>query len=167
MDIAEEIKSLEQEIAEYKDLVDKKTNRLNRLYQKQASSIEDIKKKDSNFGKYYKRVDHTVTLYHPQEYGTHYCSFNWENDIVYEGFYCTYQWKGTPGTGFSFDLQYPVHQRHLLSDFVEITKEEFEKEVMILMNDIMEFVKTDKFLPNDKEARNGLYEPAKAKKQWL
>lgn len=167
MDITEEIKKLENEISEHEALISMKTSKLNKLRRKQSKTVEEIKKNDPCMGKYYKRVDETITLYHPQEYGTRYSAFDWRNDIVYEGLYCTYTWIGTCGSSFHFDLQQSVHQENLLNDFVEITKEEFEEGVKNFMNDIMEFVKTDKFLPNDKELRKGLYEPAKAKKNWL
>ena len=165
MNIKEEIRQLKREIAEYNKVLDEKTSRLLELEVKMADSIDEVKKKDKYIGKYYKRVTDRTILYHPQEYGSHYCAFDWRSHIVYEGLYCTYRDCGTEGTEFKFGLQAPIAQDYLVNDFVEITKEEFEEELKTLMNDVMDIFKTDTFYPNDKKAR--IYETVKAKNKWL
>jgi hypothetical protein len=167
MDTKSEILQLKREISEQSQLIDQKKTILARLERQMMNTAKEIKKNDPYIGKYYKQVSETVIWYHPQEYGEHYTSFDWVNNIVYEGLYCTYKWKGTTGTGFSFDLQQPIDQRHLISDFVEVTKEEFEEGVKQFMNDILEIVKTDTYHQNDTEARKGIYETVKAKNKWL
>ena len=166
MNIKEEIRQLKREIADCNKVLDEKTSRLLALEVKMADSIDEVKKNDKYIGKYYKRVtDRTIQLYHPQEYGIHYCAFDWRSHIVYEGLYCTYRDCGTEGTEFKFGLQAPIAQDYLINDFVEITKEEFEEELKTLMNDVMDIFKTDTFYPNNDEAR--LYETVKAKNQWI
>ena len=167
MDIKSEMLQLKREISEQTQLIDQKKIILARLERRVMDTAEEIKKNDPYIGKYYKKVSDTVIWYHPQNYGGHYSAFDWVNDIVYEGLYCTYTWKGTTGTGFSFDLQQPVHQHYLISDFVEVTKEEFEEGVKQFMNDILEIINTDTFYQNDKEMRKGIYETVKAKNKWL
>ena len=171
MDIKKEIKKeidqLKEEISEHNRIVEAKTEKLSVLERQLADTVEEIKKNDHYIGKYYKRTTQTICWYHPQEYGVHYTCFDWVNEIVYEGLYCTYIWKGTSGTGFSFNLQQPVHQKELISDFVEVTKEEFEEGVKQFMNDILEIVNTDTYHQNDTEARKGIYETVKAKRKWL
>lgn len=167
MDIKEEINQLKNEISEHNRIVEEKTEKLSVLERQMANTVKEIKKKDPYIGKYYKRITQTICWYHPQEYGEHYTSFDWVNNIVYEGLYCTYEWKGTTGTGFSFNLQQPIDQEYLISAFVEVTKEEFEEGVKQFMNDILEIVKTDTYHQNDTEARKGIYETVKAKNKWL
>ena len=165
--VKSEILKLKREISEQTQLIDQKKTMLGKLERRMMDTAEEIKKNDPYIGKYYKKVSETIIWYHPQNYGEHYSAFDWRNHIVYEGLYCTYAWKGTTGTGFSFNLQAPIDQDYLISDFVEVTKEEFEEGVKQFMNDILEIINTDTFYQNDKEMRKGIYETVKAKRKWL
>ena len=144
-ELTKTLSKTEKEIDELYEKLEKAQNTKNFILKQLGQFEEGVRRNDQVIGKYY-YCPKNKALYHPQIYGTEFSRFGWEEDhLIYRGFLIERHNQGTCGNAYTFNTQMPIHRNFLVEDCEEISKSEFIKRTIDLINEILTLETTDTY----------------------